>query len=283
MEQLPAESMLHLYSNPKEASVIISYYKNLQNLEIILLALNNQTAKGNFEVIISEDDDAKETLDFISQQRLVLSFSLLHVSQADEGFRKCKALNNSLIAATTNFIIFIDGDCVPHEKLVEEYIKAKRTGRILYGRRVMLSEKISSQLLQSKKLSILNFFNLIITKCRRAEEGLYLKIIPQFLKKKKSGRLLGCNMGISKSDLMAINGFDEDYVAPGGGEDTDIEWRLQALNTIEFYSMKYRAIVYHIYHIERFSSAMEIKTRAFVEQKIQQGFFICKNGIEKHY
>jgi len=32
--------------------------------------------------------------------------------------------------ATTDFIIFIDGDCVPHEKLVEEYIKANRIGRV---------------------------------------------------------------------------------------------------------------------------------------------------------
>jgi len=50
-----------------EASVIISYYKNIPNLELILLALNNQTAKGRFEVIVSEDDDARETIDFLKQ------------------------------------------------------------------------------------------------------------------------------------------------------------------------------------------------------------------------
>lgn len=281
MQHLPAESMRSLRKDSKEASVIISYYKNLQNLEIILLALNKQTAKGSFEVIVSEDDDAIETREFINKQKLIVSFPLLHVSQADKGFRKCRALNASVVTATTDFIIFIDGDCVPHKKLVEEYIKEKRAGRVLYGRRVMLSEQISSQLLQNKKLSSLNFFNLLLKGCKRVEEGLYLKIIPQYFKKKNSARLLGCNMGISKSDLVSINGFDEDYIAPGGGEDTDIEWRLQALNSIEFYSMKYRAIVYHIYHIERFSTAMEIKTRAFVQEKIQRGFFICKNGIEK--
>lgn len=275
--------MLHLHNNSKEASVIISYYKNLQNLEIILLALNKQTAKGSFEVIVSEDDDAQATVDFMNQQKSVLSYPLLHVSQTDEGFRKCKALNASVVKATTDFIIFIDGDCVPHKKLVEEYIKAKRPKRVLYGRRVMLNERISSQLLKNKKLSSLNFFNLLISGCKRVEEGLYLKIVPQYFKKKDSARLLGCNMGIFKSDLVAINGFDEDYVAPGGGEDTDIEWRLQALKSIEFYSMKYRAIVYHLYHIERFSAAMEINTRAIVDRKIKLGFFICKNGIEKHY
>lgn len=270
-------------SNSKQASVIISYYKNIQNLEIILLALNNQTAKQSFEVIVSEDDNAQETLNLITQQKAILSFPLLHVSQADTGFRKCKALNNSLAKATTDFIIFIDGDCIPHEKFVEEYIKAKRTGRVLYGRRVMLSEKISSQLLKNRKLSSLNFFNLLITGCKRVEEGLYMKIVPQRLKKKDSGRLLGCNMGILKSDLMAINGFDEDYTEPGGGEDSDVEWRLQALGSIEFYSMKFRAIVYHLYHTERLTAAMETKSIRIVEQKQQNGFAICKNGLEKHF
>jgi len=268
-------------TNPMQASVVISYYKNIQNLEIILLALNNQTAIGSFEVIVSEDDDAKETVRFIEQQKLILSFPLLHVSQTDKGFRKCKALNSSLAVAATDFIIFIDGDCVPHKKLVEEYIKAKRAGRVLYGRRVMLSERISSQLFKNKKLSSLNFLKLFITRCKRIEEGLYLKIIPQRFKKKDSGRLLGCNMGILKSDLIAINGFDEDYSAPGGGEDSDIEWRLQALGSVEFYSMKYRAIVYHLYHEERLTAAMEIKMLAIVEQKKQKGLYICKNGLQK--
>jgi GT2 family glycosyltransferase len=268
-------------SQPKQASVVISFYKNLQNLEIILLALNNQSAKGAFEVIISEDDDAKETIDFISDQKSRLAFPILHISQPDIGFRKCKALNNAVIAAATDFIIFIDGDCVPHKRLVEEYIEAKKAGRVLYGRRVMLSEKCSSEIVKARNLDSLNFFNLVITGCKRVEEGLYLKVIPEAFKRKKSGRLLGCNMGILKPDLVTINGFDEDYTAPGGGEDTDIEWRLQALGSISFYSMKYRAIVYHIYHQERFTTAMEIKTHKIVEKKMQEGLVACRNGLKK--
>ena len=36
-------------------TIIISYYKALTNLKLILKALNNQS-NNNFEVIISEDD-----------------------------------------------------------------------------------------------------------------------------------------------------------------------------------------------------------------------------------
>ena len=264
-----------------KASVVISYYKNLPNLELILLALNKQSAKGDFEAIVSEDDDVKVTTEFLDKIKPILSFPVIHITQPDDGFRKCKVLNKAIESTTTDFIIFLDGDCVPHRHLVREYIGARLEGRVLYGRRVMLSEKISQRLLEKKNLRILNFINLILSGCKRIEEGLYLRLIPQRLKRKKSGLLLGCNMALSKRDLIAINGFDEDYTAPGGGEDSDIEWRLKAIGNISFYSMKFSAIVYHIYHQERFSKAMELKNEEILARKIQQGFFACKNGIRK--
>lgn len=245
------------------------------------MALNNQSAQGAFEVIVSEDDDSKETVDFLTQMKVKASYPIVHLSQKDQGFLKCKALNKAIEASVSDFLIFLDGDCIPHHQLVKEYIDARQEGRALYGRRVMLSEKISRDLLSRKNLSVLNFFNLIRSGCKRVEEGLYLTFVPQALKRKKTGLLLGCNMGISKSDLIAINGFDEDYVAPGGGEDSDIEWRLRALGTVSFYSMKFRSIVYHIHHQERFSKNQELKNEAILLHKIQEGFFRCKNGLKK--
>ncbi len=264
-----------------KASVVISFYKNLPNLELILLALNKQSAKGEFEVIVSEDDDVKVTIDFLNAIRPALSFPVIHISQPDNGFLKCKALNRAIEASTSDFIIFLDGDCIPHRHLVKEYVAAKQDGRALYGRRVMLSEKISRELLKEKNPGILTFSKLMGSGSKRIEEGAYMPFVSQRFKSKTSGILLGCNMGLNKKDLIAINGFDEDYTAAGGGEDSDIEWRLKALGNISFYSMKFSAIVYHIYHQERFSKAMELKNEEIMAKKIQLGFFRCKNGIQK--
>jgi cellulose synthase/poly-beta-1,6-N-acetylglucosamine synthase-like glycosyltransferase len=264
-----------------EASVVISYYKNLPNLELILLALNRQTAKVDFEVVVSEDDNAKETVEFLNQIKPKLSYPIIHLTQPDSGFRKCKALNNAIAAASADFLIFLDGDCIPHPQLVKEYLRARQDARVLYGRRVMLSEIISEDLLQNKNLGVLDFFNLLRTKCKRIEESLYLPFVPERFKRKKSGLLLGCNMGIAKKELMAINGFDEDFTAPGGGEDSDIEWRLKKLDHVSFFSMKFRSIVYHIYHPERFSREMELKTNQILANKMQLGFVQCRNGLKK--
>ncbi|MGG9970984.1 glycosyltransferase [Ferruginibacter sp. SUN002] len=264
-----------------QASVVISYYKNIPNLELILLGLNRQSAKGEFEVIISEDDDAIETVHFIDQQRKQLNFPIIHLSQEDTGFRKCKALNKAVNAATTDLVIFIDGDCIPHKHFIKQYIKQKSCGDVLFGRRVKLSEKITQLLLKNKRLGALNFLNLLLTGCQRVEEGLYLPLLTKKLKKKKSGRLLGCNMGIAKKSLTTINGFDEDYIAPGAGEDSDIEWRLEASGAT-FHSMKFSSIVYHLYHEERFNREMERKNfETMMYPKMKLGFFACKNGLTK--
>ena len=139
-----------------QASVVISYYKNLPNLELVLMGLQQQTAKGEFEVIISEDDNAKETVQFINSIHHKLSFSIKHLSQPDAGFQKCMALNKAVIATAADFIIFLDGDCIPHKQLVKEYISNKKHGDVLYGRRVTLNNKFSSHLLQKKNIGLLN-------------------------------------------------------------------------------------------------------------------------------
>ena len=264
-----------------QASVIISYYKNIANLEILLTALSLQSSKGTFEVIISEDDDAIETKDFIREKQSQLSFPLIHVSQPDAGFRKCKALNASIGAASTDFMLFLDGDCVPHRHFIKQYLFAKKPGRVLYGRRVMLSEKKTNNLFLNKYVHRFGFIDLLLTGCKRVEEGLYLPFVPQVFKQKSSGRLLGCNMGILKKDVLAINGFDEDYMFAGGGEDSDIEWRLESLNNVSFYSMKFCAIVFHLYHPDRFTKAMEMKNNIVLSSKIKENHFVCINGINK--
>lgn len=264
-----------------QASVIISYYKNLPNLELLLLALQQQSAVGTFEVVIAEDDNAMETADFIKTKTDSLSFSLKHVTQPDNGFQKCKILNRAVLKSSGDFLIFLDGDCIPHKKLVEEYILRKKYGRVLYGRRVMLSEKWSYKMLQEKKMKKLHFFNLLSSGSKRIEEGLYLPWLPQGWIKKNEARLLGCNMGMYKDDLIAINGFDEDYIAPGGGEDSDIEWRIQTLPHVKFYSMKFKAIVFHLWHTERFTEERGKESYRKLLQKMAAGFVICNNGINK--
>ena len=114
--------------------------------------------------------------------RAILNFPLKHTTQEDMGFRKCKALNMAVKVAASDFLVFIDGDCIPHKHLIKEYIQSKEKKKILYGRRVNLSQSFTETLLKTKKLNKLNFLSLLGTGSSRIKEAVYAPFAPEFIK-----------------------------------------------------------------------------------------------------
>ncbi|HVM87545.1 MAG TPA: glycosyltransferase [Puia sp.] len=262
-------------------SLIISFYKRLDFLELILMSLLNQEYK-NFEVIIAEDDNADETKKFLCDITKKLPFKLLHVYQKkDEGFRKNEMLNKAIWVANGELIIIIDGDCILHKAFFKEYIKAIKPKAVLFGRRALLSESFTKKLLLLKNLNKLNVLNLIFSGSSRIEDVLYLPGIPGYLRKKRNKGVQGSNMGFLKTDILSINGFDEDYQRATAGEDDDIEWRFRALG-FEFISMKNKALQYHLYHRFNYSQKDTDYNLDIINKKRDKGIIFCLNGISKY-
>lgn len=260
-------------------SIIISYYKALDNLKLILEALNHQSSK-EFEAIVSEDDNNQETIDFLKSFRNQYNFQILHVNQEkDDGFRKTMMLNKSIRASNGETLVFIDGDCIPHKHFVKAYINNVEEGVMLKGRRVMLGEKITNKVTSNKTIKPLNTISILLSDSDKKKEGIYLKNKSLIVTMKDKG-LLGCNWGIQKKHLIEINGFDEDYVRAAVGEDTDIEWRLKRIG-IGSKSMKNKAIVYHLHHERGYSQEGVEINRVLLRDKMNKDLYICLNGLEK--
>ena len=68
----------------KQVSVIVTLYKNLKALKIVLEALERQTFK-NFEIIIAEDDNSLNTVEFLKNYT---NLNIIHISQEDTGRNK---------------------------------------------------------------------------------------------------------------------------------------------------------------------------------------------------
>lgn len=260
-----------------KVSVIISYYKALDNLKLILEGLQRQSDM-RFEAIISEDDNNPETFDFLKVHGADYDFPIVHVHQeADLGFRKTMMLNKSIRASNTDFLIFIDGDCIPATQFIKAYINATIPGHILWGRRVMLGKSYTEKIKQAMSIEGINLLSLISSDSTKVKEAIYSPYIPLGF---KTRGLVGCNWGIMKKHLVDINGYDEDYILPVAGEDNDIEWRLEAIG-IQKKSMKNKAIVYHLYHPRSYSQeGIDINTKILID-KMEEGIIKCHNGLEK--
>jgi len=260
-------------------SIIVSYYKALDNLKLILKALNHQSVAA-FEVLISEDDNNLETVDFLKKEAQNYSFPILHLNQkTDNGFRKNEMLNKSIKASNSDTLVFIDGDCIPHKHFVKAYQKNIQTGFMLKGRRVNLGEKITKKIQNSRALHPLNIWSILKSKTNKKKEAFYTAPFSLIVSMKNKG-LLGCNWGIKKEHLLQINGFDEDYIKAAVGEDTDIEWRLKSIG-IGSISVKNKAIVYHLYHAKGYSMEDVLHNRKILAKKLKDNFFVCKNGLKK--
>jgi glycosyltransferase involved in cell wall biosynthesis len=237
-----------------KASLIISFYNNINYLKLIAAGLERQSFR-EFEIIIADDGSSKESVNEVAKLSAKLPFSLKHVWQEDKRFRKNKILNKAVLAASSDYIIFIDGDCIPHSHFVQEHYAHKKEGTCFTGRRVNLSPKITSLLTESNiKNGYLenHFLSLIVDgifgKSYDVEKGFYTSnfMVRNLLNMKRRG-ILGCNFSLYKSDLLKINGFDERYECPSVGEDSDIQYRLELIG-IKIKSLKYMAVQYHLYH-----------------------------------
>jgi len=269
-----------------KATLIISVYRETRFLKAVLDSLPFQTEK-NFEVIISEDGEDAAMKSFIDSYPFVNDHK--HLTQEDIGWRKNRALNRAIAAADSDWLIFIDGDCVLHPRFIEYHLRHAGKKKILSAKKVKLDDHLSRMILKDS-----SSITYVQKKLRREilsarkkeigfiEEGVFINptgpfgIIPIMRKMKQ---LKGCNMSFSKSAAMAINGFDEDYIHPLIGEDIDLSWRFRKAG-FRICSLRNIAVQYHLNHKENWNPMGGNLDK--MESKIQKGEFYCVNGLNKH-
>lgn len=270
---------------PITTSLIISVYKNTTYLKAVLDSLSHQTDK-RFEVIISEDGQSPEMSEFVGKYPFENNF--LHIRQEDSGWRKNRMLNEAVRSAKSNWLIFIDGDCVLHPRFVEFHIKQSNPHVILAGKRIIL-DPVTTELILKKKLPLSelnqyflkNFHKIKTQGARFVEEGIFIDpkgtwgVISRM---RKMRHLKGCNMSFHKDAIYAINGFDEDFTKPAVGEDADLIWRFIAAG-YKLSSVRNMAVQYHLYHPVIWTSQEE--NLQIMKEKQSRNEFFCKNGLNK--
>lgn len=247
---------------------------------MILAALERQTCP-DFEVIIA-DDGSEESV--VGEIREIIGRSPLeirHIWHEDMGWRKNVMLNNAVKAAASDYLIFIDGDCIPHHSFVAEHLSHRQSGRIVAGRRVELPKKLSGRIterdVRRRFFEYRMTFNAFVASIRRevkyAELGIHLRggMYRVLRRKMRHASVIGCNFSINREDLYKINGFDERYVQPMIGEDTDVEWRLARIGIIPDV-VKNQCIVYHKNH-KRLVPADDSGKRLFEKTNAQQAYW----------
>jgi len=264
-------------------TVIISVYKNIKALKLILAALEKQTEIVN-QIIISEDGNCPLMKEYVNGLNNDI---ITHLSCIDVGWRKNVALNKAILHSSGEYLIFIDGDVVPHKRFVEGHLQISEKRKVCCGKRSELGKKYSNYVYEGL-VSIddisNNYFKWIFKlhkdKVHHYEDGIYSKIINNLTSTRKIRHIIGCNFSCYKEDILKINGFNEDFIYPSEGEDVDITWRFRGLG-IEMKSCRYIANVYHLWHEKGFTSKDGDINKKIMFKNIEDNRFVCSNGLKK--
>ncbi len=235
-------------------SLVISVYNKPDNLRFVLAACARQSF-SDFEIIIGDDGSGPEIKQVVSEAERAYRFPIVHLWHEDLGWRKNMMLNNAIRAASAQYLVFIDGDCLPSRHFLADHWQNRQPQRTLLGRRVMMSKRWSEQLTVDRvrngwyeKIGLKELLESFGGELSSFEDGIRISspLIRNTLRRKARG-MLGSNFSVAKEHLVAVNGFDELYDGPGCGEDTDIEYRLSLIG-VTGVSIRNLAIQYHVYH-----------------------------------
>lgn len=240
-----------------EVTYIIAFYNNIRFLRLILEALKKQSFRY-FEVIIADDGSKDEIVAEIKNIKNNYLFDIIHLWQPDNGWHKNIILNRAIVESRTSYLIFTDGDCIPHPKFIQQHYQNRSRDTILTARRQNISEYVTNKLTKKQINNnylqrwglLAGLFLSFFGKGNHFECGLYIPNmqLKRFDNRKQRG-ILGCNFSVHKDNILKINGFDERYIGPGIGEDSDPDFRFRLLG-FKIVSIKYMAIQYHLYHKE---------------------------------
>ncbi len=254
--------------NPS-VTLIITSYNWPRALDLVLLSVSTQSCPPD-QIIIADDGSCDQTNALIKKWSEDLP--IIHSWQSDQGFRASRSRNLAIMRAESDYVIFVDGDCLLPSNFIKNHKKLACRGRLVSGGRSLLS-KASTDLLfdsvfvqDSDAFRGHKFFELPL--------GLLRDLLQYRWKMVRT-----CNLGVWKSDLISVSGFDEAYVG-WGGEDSDLVIRLLNYG-LHVRIGRYAACVCHLHHSENDrSSASSNFSRLIQGTLISNNFYPSKSCLE---
>ena len=263
-------------------SFIVLTYNRCDALLAVLRSLATQCGAGH-EVVIADDGSRQSQVDMLYQNCPPFRCPVRHIWHPDTGFTAAAARNVAAQHARGEYLVFLDGDCVPGKSFVMAHTLLAERGLFVNGSRVLLSERLTARVVD-QSVDLLVQSSAFWWKARLSGDSnklLHLLFWPwPLFRVKRSFKWRGirsCNLGVWRSDFIAINGFDETF-AGWGHEDADFVLRLSHLG-IRRKNGFLATEVYHLWHHEN------QRDHAFVNQKrvlerMESGLVRAEKGLD---
>lgn len=234
-----------------KTAVVISTYNNPQPLRKTLLGFLAQTHK-DFSIIIA-DDGSSESIRAVLAEPVFRPLQIQHVWHEDRGFRLSAIRNRAIANSSADYLMFCDADCIPRDDYVASHRKWARPNCFIAGARInipsavhhsftdddIVSQRVFDVGFLSDKQAALSQYRWRLVRGSRWEHCLNWLTYRYCV-------FSGSNSSAWRSDLLAVNGFDENF-AGYGSEDRDIGIRLRN-NGVRSRYLKFSLVQLHLDH-----------------------------------
>jgi len=253
-------------------SVIISTYNSKEWLSKVLEGYRHQTYDA-FEVIVADDGSKPDTKALIQDFQKNYPVALQHVWHEDQGYRRQRILNIAITKSNYDYILFTDGDCIPRNDFVAVHAKHAEQGYFLSGGYCKLNMDLSQKIALNDIASAACFDTSWLKKQAKLgfKQALKISAGPQLSKlldviTPTGATFNNCNSSAWKSDLLAINGYDERMQY--GGPDRELGERLFNFG-LQSKQLRHQAICLHLDHPRGYKTKESLERNLEIRRQVK--------------
>jgi glycosyltransferase involved in cell wall biosynthesis len=257
-------------------ALVINTYDQPDYLARVLAAVERQVTPPD-EVLLADDGSGPPTRELFSAWSARQKCRAMHAWQPHADFRRAHILNQAIAGAGGEYLVFLDGDTVPHPQFIADHAAAGRRGFFVQGHRALIEQKAAAwfgknnfsadrrrALLQNQISGLKNSFRwpLAVRKIKNHLRG-----------------IRGCNLAIWREDLVRVNGYNEEF-SGWGREDSELAARL--LNAgAQRLDLRGRALCFHLWHPPASRSHLAAND-SLLDKTVREKIARCEHGLNRH-
>jgi len=268
--------LLVLQKPPIRVSLIITTFNSHAMLRKVMDSILDQTRRPD-EMFVADDGSDERTASVVDLYAESAPFPVMHVWQENRGFRAAKIRNEAIKQADGDYIVLLDGDCIVNKHFIADHLFLAEESCFIQGKRVHVEKNTVDSFTHEHANSFLRLVGLILRgRISNIHHGIRLPFDFSVKNRELKG-IKSCNMSFFKKDIVAVNGFNEDFVG-WGNEDSELVCRFFR------YGLKkkvhpFMATCFHLWHPS--NKGWEKGNRDLLEATLRSKEYFCANGLVK--